>query len=160
MCELFALSGLCPANVRIFLPKFAARGGGVGPHVDGWGIAFYQDRAALVIREAAPASNSELARFMASQTILTTTTISHLRKATGDTSVALRNTQPFVRELAGRDHVFSHTCAVTGTAGGGLISKSPIVMIELMKSPRASVFPPVPWQDFCKSGCRYPAAAV
>jgi len=108
MCELFALSGLCPANVRIFLPKFAARGGGVGPHVDGWGVAFYQDRAALVIREAAPAWNSEMARFIASQAILTTTAIAHLRKATGDTAVALRNTQPFVRELAGRDHLFAH----------------------------------------------------
>jgi predicted glutamine amidotransferase len=114
MCELFALSGLCPANVRIFLPKFAARGGGVGPHVDGWGIAFYQDRAALVIREAAPAWSSEMARFMASQTILSTTAISHVRKATGDASVALRNTQPFVRELAGRDHVFAHNGDVSG----------------------------------------------
>jgi len=114
MCELFALSGLCPANVRIFLPKFAARGGGVGPHVDGWGIAFYEDRAALVIREAAPAWNSEMACFMATHTTLSTTTISHLRKATGDTSVALRNTQPFVRELAGRDHVFAHNGNVPG----------------------------------------------
>ncbi|MBI2359877.1 MAG: class II glutamine amidotransferase [Deltaproteobacteria bacterium] len=114
MCELFALSGLCPANVRLFLPKFAAHGGEAGPHVDGWGIAFYEGNAALVIREAAPASNSAMARFMANQTTLSTTVISHIRKATGNTAVALRNTQPFVRELAGHDHVFAHNGNVPG----------------------------------------------
>ncbi len=108
MCELFALSGFCPANVRFFFPRFAARGGELGPHVDGWGIAFYEGTAALLIKEPAPASNSEIARFMASQTIFSTTVISHIRKATGNTAVALRNTQPFVRELAGREHVFAH----------------------------------------------------
>jgi glutamine amidotransferase len=119
MCELFALSGLCPANVRLFLPKFAAHGGGVGPHVDGWGIAFYEENAALAIREAAPAWNSEMARFMANQTIFSTTVISHIRKATGNTAVALRNTQPFVRELAGRDHVFAHNGNVATIRSNG-----------------------------------------
>ena len=119
MCELFALSGLCPANVRLFLPKFAAHGGKVGPHVDGWGIAFYEENAALAIREAAPAWNSEMARFVANQTIFSTTVIAHIRKATGNTAVALRNTQPFVRELAGRDHVFAHNGNVPGILSSG-----------------------------------------
>jgi predicted glutamine amidotransferase len=114
MCELLGISGLCPTNVRVFLPKFAARGGAVGPHVDGWGIAFYEEKAALVIREAAPAYNSEMARFMASHSILSSTVIVHVRKATGNTAVALRNTQPFSRELAGRDHVFAHNGNVPG----------------------------------------------
>jgi len=122
MCELFALSGYCPTNVQFFLPKFAARGGGVGPHLDGWGIAFYQDRATLVIREAAPAWNSELARFVANQTIRSATVITHIRKATGNTAVALRNTQPFVRELAGREHVFAHNGDVRGVLSEGQFS--------------------------------------
>jgi len=33
-----------------------------------------------------------------------------------------------------------------------------VVTTEVMKRRRASVSPPVPWQDFCKSAHRYPAA--
>ena len=114
MCELFAMSGRCPANVRVAFPRFAAHGGDLGPHIDGWGIAFYEEKAALVIREPAPASNSEMAVFMANQQIKSTTVISHVRRATGNTAVALRNTQPFVRELAGHDHVFAHNGDIPG----------------------------------------------
>ena len=126
MCELLAISGLCPANVRLFLPKFAARGGGIGPHIDGWGIAFYEAKAALVIREAAPAYNSEMARFMANHSILSSSVIAHVRKATGNTAVALRNTQPFIRELGGRDHIFAHNGSVPWVLQRGLTHFHPV----------------------------------
>ena len=44
MCELFALSSLHPATVRLSFEEFSRHGGLAGPHKDGWGIVFYDGR--------------------------------------------------------------------------------------------------------------------
>ena len=50
MCELFALSSNQPTNVTFSLSEFAKHGGLTGPHKDGWGIAFYANRDAQIIK--------------------------------------------------------------------------------------------------------------
>ena len=59
MCELLALSSNQPATVSFSLMQFAPHGGFSGPHKDGWGIGYYQDRDVLLIKEAEAAADSD-----------------------------------------------------------------------------------------------------
>ena len=107
MCELFGLSSSMPTTVSFSLEEFARHGGQTGPHRDGWGIAYYEDFDARLIREVESASGSEWIRFIRSHRLKSHIVVSHIRKATqGDRS--LKNTQPFSRELGGRVHLFAH----------------------------------------------------
>ena len=107
MCELFALSARRPATVTLSLAELARHGGLTGPHADGWGVSWYEGAGARLLREAAPAAQSGLVRFLLNAEITSTAVLCHIRKATrGDRSLA--NTQPFRRELGGREHIFAH----------------------------------------------------
>jgi glutamine amidotransferase len=116
MCELFAMSSRVPATVSLSLEEFSRHGGLTDKHKDGWGIAYYHDRDALLIREPGAASNSAYMQFVKSGAFSSTLVISHIRRATIG-AVALRNTQPFARELAGRLHVFAHNGMLSATLG-------------------------------------------
>ncbi len=113
MCELFAMSSRIPASVGFSLEKLARHGGAEGPHRDGWGVAFYEGRDVALLREPCAASESRLVQFIEQHAPPSERVISHIRRAThGDR--ALRNTQPFVRELGGRRHVFAHNGELEG----------------------------------------------
>lgn len=113
MCELFAMSALFPTTVRLSLDVLARHGGGSGPHRDGWGIAFTQERDALVIREPGAANDSACLAFLQRQEIRSPLVIAHIRRATQGERL-LRNTQPFTRELGGRFHLFAHNGMLPG----------------------------------------------
>ena len=91
----------------------ARRGGGDGPHKDGWGVAYFEDHDAFVLRESRPAAESGLVRFMEANGPPSNLVLSHIRLATQG-EAALRNTQPFQRELGGRSHVFAHNGDLPG----------------------------------------------
>lgn len=102
-----------PATVGFTLERLARRGGVEGPHRDGWGVAFYDEGDVLLLREPRAAAESELVRFIEQQAPPSRLVISHIRRAThGET--ALRNTQPFQRELGGFVHVFAHNGELSG----------------------------------------------
>ena len=125
MCELFAMSSLMPTGIGFSLNELARHGGAEGPHRDGWGVAFYADRDVSLLREPSPASESELVRFIEQHGPPSDLVISHIRFASfGD--VALRNTQPFMRELGGRRHVFAHNGDLPDMAVGEAGSFMPI----------------------------------
>jgi len=107
MCELFAMSSLAPTSVGFSLERLARRGGAEGPHSDGWGVAYYQQNDALLLREPSAASESRLAKHVERFGPPSALVISHIRLATRGTAT-LSNTQPFSRELGGRSHVFVH----------------------------------------------------
>jgi len=107
MCELFSMSSRFPANVRFSLEEFSTHGGLKGPHKDGWGIAYYVDGDVRLVKEPEPAADSACVRFIQEHPFRTTIAVSHIRLATLG-PVAMRNCQPFVRELGGRMHVFAH----------------------------------------------------
>ena len=60
-----------------------------------------------IIKEACSASESSYLNFIKNLKIQSKTIISHIRLATQG-EVSVRNTQPFSRELGGRQHVFVH----------------------------------------------------
>ncbi len=107
VCELFAMSSRYPITVGFSLETLARRGGLNGPHKHGWGVAYFEQRDALLLREPSPASESDLVRFMEVNGPPSDLVLSHIRLATQG-EPALCNTQPFQRELGGSAHVFAH----------------------------------------------------
>jgi predicted glutamine amidotransferase len=115
MCELFAMSARHPATVSLSLEEFSRHGGLTGPHKDGWGIGWYDQKDIRLVKEIHPAASSACVRFLQTSPFSSALVISHIRKATLG-SVASRNCQPFVRELGGVWHCFAHNGDLLGIA--------------------------------------------
>jgi predicted glutamine amidotransferase len=113
MCELLALSSAQPARLTFSLRALASRGGLAGPTHDGWGVGFYQGLDVALFREPAAAADSALVRHLESQGPATGLAVSHIRHATRG-PISLANTQPFLRELGGRTHLFAHNGDLPG----------------------------------------------
>jgi len=115
MCELFAMSASHPTDVNQSLTLLRPRGGELGPHSDGWGVAFYEGHAARVFKEPVPAAESRCLAFIAGYDFQSAMVIAHIRKANpekiGRTSA---NTHPFEREWNGRSWVFAHNGILPG----------------------------------------------
>ena len=67
----------------------------------------------FLLRESSPAAESGLVKFMETNGPPSNLVLSHIRLATQG-EPALRNTQPFQRELGGRAHVFAHNGTMPG----------------------------------------------
>lgn len=113
MCELFAMSSNHPSTVRYSLPDFAKHGARTRSNRSGWGIAYFQDREAFLVKEPEPAADSPWVDFIARQDIESDCVIAHVRLATIG-QPALHNTHPFRRSLAGRVHVLAHNGTLKG----------------------------------------------
>jgi predicted glutamine amidotransferase len=113
MCELLALSSSQPEHLVFSLHTLASRGGPGMSSRDGWGVAFRQGLDVGLFREPFAAGDSELVRYLEAHGPSTTLAISHIRHATRG-AITLANTQPFVRELGGRMHVFAHNGNLPG----------------------------------------------
>lgn len=113
MCELLGLSSRVPTSVTLSM-RALARHGSPAMHLgDGWGVAFHAGDDALLIRQPEPARDSAWVDFLETRRIRSRIVLAHIRHATQGT-VALRNTQPFARELGGRRHVFAHNGNLQG----------------------------------------------
>jgi len=113
MCELLAISSRRPTRLSFSLAALVERTTPGHSARDGWGVAYYQGGDVTLHRETAPASDSPLARALASAGPPTTLALSHIRHATRG-AITLANTQPFVRALGGRSHVFAHNGDLPG----------------------------------------------
>jgi predicted glutamine amidotransferase len=115
MCELFAMSASAPTDVNHSLALLRPRGGELGPHADGWGVAFYEGRAARVFKEPVPAAESRCLAFIADYDFQSTMVIAHIRRANPErVGRASANTHPFEREWNGRSWVFAHNGILSG----------------------------------------------
>lgn len=113
MCELFALSSLTPVTATFSLDEFARHGGATGPHADGWGVAYFEGTDVRLIRDAGAAADSACLRFVREHDFTSDIVVAHIRRATQG-AIGLPNTQPFVREVGGRMHVFAHNGDLAG----------------------------------------------
>ena len=107
MCELLGLSSNQPATVSLSIATLASHGNAAGSLRDGWGVAYCEGPDVRLIKDAEPAGESDWVRFIRNHALRSNIVIAHVRTATMG-SRAYRNTQPFVRELAGRMHLFAH----------------------------------------------------
>jgi glutamine amidotransferase len=113
MCELLGLSSNAPATVNVSLPKLAEHGRISGTYNDGWGVGYYEGADVRLIKDSAAVGDSEWIQFIASHNLRSHLVIAHTRKATRGTRT-YPNAQPFVRELAGRAHLFAHNGDLPG----------------------------------------------
>ena len=101
------MSSLHEATIRLSLQEFSRHGGLTAAHKDGWGVAYFAGKDVRIIKDSSPASGSPWIAFLQAHPPKSTIVVSHIRLATqGEHSVG--NSQPFSRELAGRQHVFAH----------------------------------------------------
>ncbi|WP_144113062.1 class II glutamine amidotransferase [Paraburkholderia sp. BCC1886] len=107
MCQLLALNCAEPTDVSFSLRGFAARGGLTDHHVDGWGVAFYEERACRVFVDEKPACQSPVADYLTRHPIKSRNVVAHIRKATQG-GARVENCHPFMRELRGQQWVFAH----------------------------------------------------
>jgi glutamine amidotransferase len=113
MCELLGMSANVPTDISFSFAGLMRRGGQTGPHGDGWGIVFYEDKGCRAFHDQNASARSEIARFIRGYSIKSRTVVCHIRKANRG-RVALENTHPFVRELWGRNWSFAHNGQLRG----------------------------------------------
>lgn len=117
MCELLGLCFNRPIAPSISFIGFRQRGE-VNRH--GWGVAFYPDSSAQVIKEPINAGASELSNFLKGYKFMSSKILlAHVRHATIGSHTRM-NTHPFQRELGGREYVFAHNGDLKGNFRKGL----------------------------------------
>lgn len=107
MCELLGMSANVPTDICFSFTGFLHRGGGTGPHRDGWGIAFYEEGGYRDFRDPHPSVDSPIAKLIRDYPIKSHVVISHIRQANVG-RVRLANTHPFTREMWGRLWCYAH----------------------------------------------------
>ncbi|MEC5397029.1 class II glutamine amidotransferase [Uliginosibacterium sp. H1] len=107
MCQLLGMNCNTPTDIVFSFEGFSRRGGLTGEHVDGWGIAFFEDDGCRIFLDYLPSVSSPIADLVRQYPIKSRNVIAHIRKATQG-RVSLANTHPFRRELWGRDWIFAH----------------------------------------------------
>ncbi|XKF16464.1 class II glutamine amidotransferase [Halomonas sp. BLK-85] len=107
MCELMGMSANVPTDICFSFAGFLHRGGGTGPHRDGWGIAFYEEGGYREFRDPHPSVDSPIARLICDYPIKSNVVISHIRQANVG-GIKLANTHPFTREMWGRPWCYAH----------------------------------------------------
>ncbi|MEN3260960.1 class II glutamine amidotransferase [Sodalis endosymbiont of Spalangia cameroni] len=113
MCELLGMSANVPTDICFSFSGLVQRGGGTGPHKDGWGITFYEGLGCRTFKDPLPSIDSPIARLVQDYPIKSCAVVSHIRQANRG-RVALENTHPFTRELWGRHWTFAHNGQLRG----------------------------------------------
>ena len=105
MCELLGMSFNSPVRPTFSFEVFRKRG---EKHPDGWGLAYYPDESAQIIKEPLKAGKSELSKFLRDyEKVKSKIFISHVRRSSAG-EVSHKDTHPFSRETIGREYVFAH----------------------------------------------------
>jgi glutamine amidotransferase len=118
MCQLLGLSFNHPVTADFSLRGLQKQVDGDPMYCNrnGWGIALFQENAALVIKEPLSADISPLFQHISALPLTSNTMVAHIRFSTKGVD-SLRNTHPFSREVFGSDVVFAHN----GTLGEGVL---------------------------------------
>lgn len=107
MCQLLGMNCAAPTDVTFSFSGFSQRGGVTSDHADGFGIAFFEDKACRLFIDNGAAASSPLAELVKRFPIKSRNVIAHIRKATQG-PIVLENCHPFIRELWGRHWIFAH----------------------------------------------------
>lgn len=108
MCELLGVSVSPAGRLGVYFNEFRPRAEG---NREGWGLAWWEDGAAHLLKEPNRADESELAARLENDPPVSNLFIVHVRAATVG-RLSLQNTHPFTGEAAGRRWVFAHNGTV------------------------------------------------
>lgn len=105
MCELLGMSFNQTVKPSLSFRGFRQRG---KYNRDGWGVAFYPDKAAQIFKEPRKATASPLSKFLKDYPEISSKIfICHVRLGSV-CGVTYMNTHPFSHELNGREYIFAH----------------------------------------------------
>lgn len=107
MCQLLGMNCATPTDITFSFRGFSQRAGVTSDHADGFGIAFFEDKACRLFVDNQSAVTSPIAEFVRTYPIKSRNVIAHIRKATQGV-INLENSHPFIRELWGRHWIFAH----------------------------------------------------
>lgn len=107
MCQLLGMNCATPTDITFSFRGFSQRAGITSDHSDGFGIAFFEDKACRLFVDNQSAINSPIAELIRHYPIKSRNVIAHIRKATQGI-INLENSHPFMRELWGRHWIFAH----------------------------------------------------
>lgn len=107
MCQLLGMNCATPTDVNFSFRGFSQRAGITSDHCDGFGIAFFEDKACRLFVDNQSAVESPIAELVRNYPIKSRNVIAHIRKATQG-KINLENSHPFSRELWGRQWIFAH----------------------------------------------------
>ncbi|WP_349927431.1 class II glutamine amidotransferase [Acinetobacter sp. A1-4-2] len=107
MCQLLGMNCATPTDVTFSFRGFSQRAGITSDHCDGFGIAFFEDKACRLFVDNQSAVESPIAELIRNYPIKSRNVIAHIRKATQG-KINLENSHPFSRELWGRQWIFAH----------------------------------------------------
>lgn len=111
MCELLGLAFNHPVSPTVSFRGFRHLG---EENPDGWGLACFPDRSALILKEPISSEESGLARFVADyQHLESHVFIGHVRYATSGANT-FANTHPFRLSVRGKHWVFAHNGGLEG----------------------------------------------
>ncbi|HEY8505472.1 MAG TPA: class II glutamine amidotransferase [Gemmataceae bacterium] len=112
MCELMGMSFARPVAADFSVREFALRS---HENPDGWGLAWYPDRSASLVKEPLRWGDSKYTTFLETYPGLRSTVyVAHVRHRTAGGPPSHSDTHPFVRELDGTDYVFAHNGTLRG----------------------------------------------
>ena len=109
MCQLLGMNCATPTDITFSFRGFSQRAGITSDHSDGFGIAFFEDKACRLFVDNQSAVESPIAELVRNYPIKSRNVIAHIRKATQG-KINLENSHPFSRELWGRQWIFAHNC--------------------------------------------------
>jgi len=107
MCQLLGMNCNTPTDITFSFRGFSQRAGITSDHCDGFGIAFFEDKACRLFVDNQSAVESPIAELIRNYPIKSRNVIAHIRKATQG-KINLENSHPFMRELWGRQWIFAH----------------------------------------------------
>ena len=107
MCQLLGMNCATPTDITFSFNGFSQRAGITSDHCDGFGIAFFEDKACRLFVDNHSAVQSPIAELIRAYPIQSRNVIAHIRKATQGV-IELQNCHPFMRELWGRHWIFAH----------------------------------------------------
>lgn len=107
MCQLLGMNCATPTDITFSFRGFSQRAGITSDHSDGFGIAFFEDKACRLFVDNQSAVESPIAELVCNYPIKSRNVIAHIRKATQG-KINLENSHPFSRELWGRQWIFAH----------------------------------------------------
>ena len=107
MCQLLGMNCATPTDITFSFRGFSQRAGITSDHSDGFGIAFFEDKACRLFVDNQSAVESPIAELIRDYPIKSRNVIAHIRKATQG-KITLENSHPFIRELWGRQWIFAH----------------------------------------------------
>lgn len=107
MCQLLGMNCATPTDINFSFRGFSQRAGITSDHCDGFGIAFFEERACRLFVDNQSAVESPIAELVRNYPIKSKNVIAHIRKATQGIT-KLENSHPFMRELWGRQWIFAH----------------------------------------------------